>query len=117
MSDPNGSGPRDAVSPVSVPEFTLRFSRLASNAACNLYLSDLEEVNAYKKQNATVADRPGSESSMAMLGLDAAALRSRADENIILPRLAKQEARWPGDISIEPRIVAGVHTEVFTPKS
>lgn len=48
---------------------------------------------------------------------DAAAMRKRTDEEVILPILPRQQALWPDAVDVEPREIRGVHTEVFTPKA
>jgi acetyl esterase/lipase len=45
---------------------------------------------------------------------DINALRKSVDEIVFLPNLARQRARYP--VTIEPRTIAGVYTEVFTPQ-
>jgi monoterpene epsilon-lactone hydrolase len=89
---------------VSVEPFELSFSSLASDEARAAYVSS----------RATVQDARGSAAQQAKL--DSAELRKQADEQVVLPLLEKQLARWPDAVEIEPNEIDGVYTETFVPK-
>jgi monoterpene epsilon-lactone hydrolase len=91
------SGRVDADSFVHIPAFTLPFSNLASPEA--------------KAWFAYQARHPLPTSAAAA---DIQSLRKAVDEALSLPMLAKQQACYT--VTREPRTIAGVYTEVFTPK-
>lgn len=84
-----------------VPSFEMPYSSLASDEARSSY------VEAAAARTASDAD--------AMI-TDIAVIRRRIDDEFVLPLVAKQHARWPGLVSVEPNEVKGVYTEVIRPK-
>lgn len=91
---------------VHVPSFDLAFSTIASGEAREAFVR--QRTKAAESQDAASEDPPP-------IPDDIEAARKQADEEIVLPLLAKQFARWP-DVAIEPIEVGGVYAENFTPR-
>jgi acetyl esterase/lipase len=104
-----GTGHRvDAEGTAQVPSFDMPFSSLATREARDAY------VRGYVKAaeaRATAADAQPPPSVPADIEAD----RKKVDQEIVFPLLAKQQARWPGLVDVEPNEIDGVYTEVFTP--
>lgn len=86
---------------IRMPAFDFPFSSFASREAREALAGELAKRDAAP---------PWPEDT------DIKALRQRAEDDFIQPMLRKQQARWSSLVDIEPREIAGVYTEIFTPK-
>jgi monoterpene epsilon-lactone hydrolase len=93
---------------IEIPSFVLPCSSLASEEACRAIAAEQTKSASRKEVHKPAVDQ-STESNIA-------AARNEADEEIILPLLRKQEARWGGAVGITPKIIKGVYTELFEPK-
>jgi acetyl esterase/lipase len=92
---------------VRVPSFDLSFSTFASPEARAAFVAE-QAAAAAAEPMAMREDDP-------RIPADLAAARKLMDEDLAGALLAKQLARFPGQVEIEPVEVRGIYVEVFTP--